>query len=84
MSARRLAARVVSHLLDSIPPAAGAVVMGTGIVSVALLLDGQRILSDVLMVLAAVAWVALAVLLPGRALRDRRRFVVDLRHPTAL
>lgn len=84
MSARRLAARVVHHLLDSIPPASGAVVMGTGIVSVALLLDGQRVLSDVLMVLAAVAWVALAVLLPGRALRDRQRFAVDLRHPTAL
>ncbi|MGH2858477.1 MAG: tellurite resistance/C4-dicarboxylate transporter family protein [Solirubrobacteraceae bacterium] len=84
MLARRLAARVVHHLLDSIPPASGAVVMGTGIVSVALLLDGQRILSDVLMVIAAVAWVALAVLLPGRALRDRERFIVDLRHPTAL
>lgn len=72
------------RLLDSIPPASGAVVMGTGIVSVALLLDGRHTLSQILLILAAISWLALAVLLPARALRDRQRFAVDLRHPTAL
>lgn len=71
-------------MLDCIPPASGAVVMGTGIVSIALLLDGRELLSQILLVLAAIAWLALAVLLPARALRDRQRFTVDLRHPTAL
>ncbi|MGH2874404.1 MAG: tellurite resistance/C4-dicarboxylate transporter family protein [Solirubrobacteraceae bacterium] len=75
---------VLHHLLDSIPPASGAVVMGTGIVSVALRLDGRTILADAMTAIAAVAWLGLAVLLPARALRDRERFVVDLRHPTAL
>ena len=77
-------ADLLRRLLDVIPPASGAVVMGTGIVSVALLLDGRHTLSDVLLVLDALIWLALAVLLPARALRDRRRFAVDLRHPTAL
>lgn len=58
--------------------------MGTGIVSVALLLDGRRVLSTILLVIGAVAWLALAVLLPTRARRDGHRFVIDLRHPTAL
>lgn len=58
--------------------------MGTGIVSVALLLDGHEALSQGLLALAAISWLALAVLLPARALRDRGRFAVDLRHPTAL
>jgi voltage-gated anion channel len=58
--------------------------MGTGIVSVALLLDGRRVLSTILLVLDAGIWLALAVLLPARARRDARRFAVDLRHPTAL
>ncbi|HJS96360.1 MAG TPA: tellurite resistance/C4-dicarboxylate transporter family protein, partial [Solirubrobacteraceae bacterium] len=71
-------------ILDSIPPASGAVVMGTGIVSVALLLDGRSTLSSILLVLDAALWLVLAVLLPARAARDRRRFAVDLRHPTAL
>lgn len=79
-----LPAKIFHRVLDSIPPASGAVVMGTGIVSIALLLDGHRLLSQVLLVLDALAWLALAVLLPARALDDRRRFAVDLRHPTAL
>lgn len=76
--------RQSAPLLDSIPPAAGAVVMGTGIVSVALLLDGRHVLSTILLALDGVFWVALAVLLPARACRDGRRFVVELRQPAAL
>lgn len=84
MREESLPATIFHRLLDAIPPASGAVVMGTGIVSVALLLDGQHLLSQILLVLDAVIWLALAVLLPARALRDGQRFLVDLRHPTAL
>ena len=58
--------------------------MGTGIVSIALLLDHQRTLSTILLALDAVTWVALAGLLPARALADRGRFRADARHPAAL
>jgi tellurite resistance protein TehA-like permease len=79
-----LSAKVPHRLLDAIPPASGAVVMGTGIVSVALLLDGRHVLSAILLVLDAIIWLALAALLPARALADRERFRVDRRHPVAL
>lgn len=77
-------AGALDRLLDAIPPASGAVVMGTGIVSVALLLDGRHLLSSVLLVLDAISWLALAVLLPARALANPDRFRLDARHPTAL
>lgn len=73
-----------ARVLNAIPPASGATVMGTGIVSVALLLDGRHVLSAILLVLDGLIWLALAVLLPARALIDRRRFAADLTHPTAL
>jgi tellurite resistance protein TehA-like permease len=84
MEAATLPERTYHRLLDAIPPASGAVVMGTGIVSVALLLDGRHVLSTILLVLDGAAWVALGVLLPARALRYRRRFAVDMRNPAAL
>jgi hypothetical protein len=70
--------------LDAVPPASGAVVMGTGIVSIALLLDGRHLLSGILLGLDGAIWVALVVLLPARALSDRERFRTDARTPTAL
>jgi tellurite resistance protein TehA-like permease len=82
--APRRGTRLWTATLDAIPPASGAVVMGTGIVSVALLLDGRHTLSTILLILDASIWLALAVLLPARAARDGQRFAVDLRHPTAL
>ena len=48
-------------------PAAGADVMATGIVSTGLSLDGQETLSKITLGIAAVIWVALAILLPLRA-----------------
>jgi tellurite resistance protein TehA-like permease len=75
---------VVDRLLDSIPPAAGAEVMGTGIVSIALTLDGYETLSRILLVIAAAMWVTLAVLLPFRARRHWARFRADIRTPPAL
>jgi tellurite resistance protein TehA-like permease len=80
----RPAAGAVKRTLDAIPPASGAVVMGTGIVSIALSLDGHETTSRVLLVLDAVIWVALAVLLPARAARDHQRFRSDVRTPAAL
>jgi hypothetical protein len=77
-------AHVLERLLAATPPASGAVVMGTGIVSIGLSLDGQETISRVLLSLAAVIWAALAVLLPARAARDRARFRADVRTPAAL
>ena len=77
-------AGLVKRTLDAIPPASGAVVMGTGIVSIALSLDGHETLSRILLVLDAVMWAALTVLLPARATRDRARFLADARTPAAL
>ena len=58
--------------------------MGTGIVSVALSLDGHQTLSKILLVITAVMWVALGALVPLRARGDRAEFVADLRTPAAL
>ena len=65
-------------------PEAGAAVMGTGVVSVALSLAGAETLSRVLLVLAVAMWGALAVLVPARAAREPQRFRVDARRPAAL
>ncbi|HET9104160.1 MAG TPA: tellurite resistance/C4-dicarboxylate transporter family protein [Solirubrobacteraceae bacterium] len=73
-----------ARLLNAVPPASGAAVMGTGIVSIALLLDGNTTLSLVLLIIDAGLWIALVELLPARALSDWTRFRVDLRSPTAL
>jgi hypothetical protein len=75
---------VLDRVLDSIPPGAGAEVMGTGIVSTALTLDGEETLSRILLVIAAIMWVTLVVLLPLRARRDRAAFLADCRTPAAL
>jgi hypothetical protein len=84
MGEKPLTAGVLERVLDSIPPAAGAEVMGTGIVSIALSLDGHETLSRIVLVIAAVMWVTLAVLLPRRVARDRARFRADVRTPAAL
>ena len=66
------------RLLDWTPPAAGAEVMGTGIVSVALSLDGSETLSRILLVIAGLTWLALAAIIPLRAWRFRERVRADL------
>jgi tellurite resistance protein TehA-like permease len=75
---------VLGRILESIPPAPGAEVMGTGIVSIAFSLDGQETLSRVLLVIAGVIWVALAVLISLRAVRDPARLPVEAHAPRAL
>jgi tellurite resistance protein TehA-like permease len=79
----RLATGVLGRTLDAIPPAAGAQVMGTAIVSIALSLDGRETLSRVVLALAAAIWVTLAVLLPLRIARDPPGFWADARTPGA-
>lgn len=80
----RLSDGVLKRLLAATPPAAGAEVMGTGIVSVALSLDGQELLSRGLLVVAAVMWVTLVAVLATRASRDRARLLAEVRRPAAL
>lgn len=75
---------ILRRILDAIPPASGAVVMGTGIVSIALLLDHHDTLSDILLLIDASIWVALAWLLSAKAIVGPERFEGDLSHPTAL
>jgi tellurite resistance protein TehA-like permease len=75
---------VVEPILAGIPPASGAVVMGTGIVSIGLSLDKQETLSRILLAIGVVAWIALGLLLAGRALDDRERLHREARSPAAL
>lgn len=72
------------RLLDWTPPAAGAEVMGTGIVSVALSLDGSETLSRILLVIAGLTWLALAAIIPLRAWHFRERVRAEVRTPAAL
>ncbi|MGI8506010.1 MAG: tellurite resistance/C4-dicarboxylate transporter family protein [Solirubrobacteraceae bacterium] len=73
-----------AYLLAAIPPASGGVVMGTGIVSTALSLDGSETLSRILLVVAGCVWLALGVLLAGRAAVERPRLRHEARFPAAL
>jgi tellurite resistance protein TehA-like permease len=84
MAAGRVAPGRFDRMLDSVPPAAGAEVMGTGIVSIGLSLAGSETVSKILLVIAAAMWVTLAMLVPLRAWRDRARFLADIRLPAAL
>ncbi|HEY5429933.1 MAG TPA: tellurite resistance/C4-dicarboxylate transporter family protein [Solirubrobacteraceae bacterium] len=74
----------LERTLAALPPSSGAVVMGTGIVSIALSLDGHETLAQILLGVAAFVWVALAALLIGRTVRDRPRFDHEARSPAAL
>jgi tellurite resistance protein TehA-like permease len=58
--------------------------MGTGIVSVALSLDGLQTLSRILLVTCAAAWILLAALLVARLWRNRERVDQEARSPAAL
>ncbi|WP_326745972.1 tellurite resistance/C4-dicarboxylate transporter family protein [Streptomyces sp. NBC_00121] len=67
-----------------LPPGAGTAVMATGIVSIGLHLVGQEALSWILLVLAAIAWLALAVDFARQLLRDRDRWKAEADTPAAL
>jgi tellurite resistance protein TehA-like permease len=74
----------LDRTLSAIPPASGAVVMGTGIVSVALSTAHQHALSLALLAVAATTWLALGLLLVARVLRDRSRVWREASSPAAL
>lgn len=58
--------------------------MATGIVSVALRLDGQHLLSVILLAITAGAWLALTALVVAEARRHGRRLRSDAHDPAAL
>jgi len=74
----------VGRILIAVPPASGAVVMGTGIVSIGLSLDHRETLSRILLVIAAAVWIALGLLLAVGTVRDRKRVQREARSPAAL
>ncbi|MEU6607860.1 tellurite resistance/C4-dicarboxylate transporter family protein [Streptomyces shenzhenensis] len=66
------------------PPAAGAAVMATGIVSLGLHLTGYEVLSLIALALGCVAWLALAVDFVTGMRRDPARWRAGARTPGAL
>ncbi|MFJ4549392.1 tellurite resistance/C4-dicarboxylate transporter family protein [Streptomyces sp. NPDC088817] len=66
------------------PPAAGAAVMATGIVSVALHLTGYELLSRLILAVACLAWLTLAADFVLRLLGDRARWIREAGTPGAL
>jgi tellurite resistance protein TehA-like permease len=67
--------------IAGLPPGAFAFVMATGIVSVGMDQQGLGILSTVLLVIAATAWIALVVALVARLVLHRDRALADLHDP---
>ncbi|MFJ4619207.1 tellurite resistance/C4-dicarboxylate transporter family protein [Streptomyces sp. NPDC088812] len=66
------------------PPAAGAAVMATGILSIGLNLTGHDVLSLTALALAGAGWVALAVDSAVRLLRERERWRAEAGTPAGL
>ncbi|MFG2279136.1 tellurite resistance/C4-dicarboxylate transporter family protein [Streptomyces asoensis] len=65
------------------PPAAGAAVMATGILSIGLHLTGHGTLSRVALVMTAVAWLALAADFAVRLTRRSEQWLTEARSPEA-
>jgi Voltage-dependent anion channel len=83
LSARATGKRI-KRTLAAVPPASGAVVMGTGIESIALSLAGREILSRVLLVICAIAWLALGLVFGVCVWLERERAGREARSPAAL
>ncbi|MEU4652944.1 tellurite resistance/C4-dicarboxylate transporter family protein [Streptomyces sp. NPDC023723] len=66
------------------PPAAGAAVMATGILSVGLHLTGHEVLSGIALVLGSAAWLGLALNFVVLLLRERPKWVAQAATPGAL
>ncbi|MEV7579435.1 tellurite resistance/C4-dicarboxylate transporter family protein [Streptomyces erythrochromogenes] len=67
-----------------LPPAAGAAVMATGIISVALHMTGHQTSSLVALVITVALWLVLAVDFTARLVGDRGRFRAEADTPAAL
>ncbi|BCJ33556.1 membrane protein [Actinocatenispora thailandica] len=74
----------LGRVVSTVPPGAGAAVMGTAILSTGMAGVPVRWLSYVLVVIAAVLWLALAVLFLNRLLVHRARWVADADVPASL
>jgi hypothetical protein len=72
------------RMLDSIQPAAGAEVMATSIISVALTLDGEETPSRVVLAIAAASWATLVTQLRCGLRATPARLWADARTPGAL
>ncbi|MGC0338467.1 tellurite resistance/C4-dicarboxylate transporter family protein [Streptomyces sp. SLBN-8D4] len=66
------------------PPAAGAAVMATGILSVGLHLAGHETLSRIALVIGCAAWLGLAAEFAAGLLRERARWAADAGTPGGL
>src|SRR5262245_60461541 len=75
---------VAGRIVHSVPPASGAVVLGTGILSIGWSLDGHGTLSRLLLGLAVAIWIGLAVLLSVRVVGDRPQLLEEASRPAAL
>ena len=74
----------IHRVLDAIPPASGAIVMASGIVSIDLDSGGHGILSAITLWFAVAVWLVLAVMLVLRVVHQRDRFDHEARSPAAL
>jgi tellurite resistance protein TehA-like permease len=79
----RRATAVAEQLAAATPPASGAVVMGTGIVSIGLSIAGYETLSRLLLAITALVWLLLAAVLAVLALRLRPVLRAGARSPAA-
>ncbi|MCX5439128.1 tellurite resistance/C4-dicarboxylate transporter family protein [Streptomyces sp. NBC_00063] len=69
---------------SQLPPAAGAAVMATGIISVGLNLTGHSVLSGIFLALAAALWIVLAADFASRLVREHDRWRSEADTPPAL
>ncbi|HEX5468956.1 MAG TPA: tellurite resistance/C4-dicarboxylate transporter family protein [Gaiellaceae bacterium] len=76
--------RQLATLATAVSPVSGAVVMGTGIVSTGLSLDGQEALSRALLVVAVLVWIVLGAALAALVVEQRPLLVDRARSPAAL
>jgi tellurite resistance protein TehA-like permease len=79
-----LGRRAIRGLLAEAAPCAGPLVMGTGIVAVALSLAGFGVGSRILLAVAAVAWLAATLAVVSRTARARPWTIPGSRTPYAL
>jgi tellurite resistance protein TehA-like permease len=74
----------VVRVLDAVPAAGGAAVMGAGIVSIGLVLAGHEIVSRVLLGVDAALWLGLCLVFARKALALRDRWLAEARTPASL
>lgn len=74
----------ISRIAAAIPPGSGSVVMGTGIVSIALWFDGHETLSRILLAIAGAIWLLLGLALAANVAGDAERVRREARSAAGL